>query len=158
VRFRPAAPAPAIGSLDSPAPSATSSSPDFFRQVSRPLPPLHQQLAAQYADLGHQPNLRRLINDNRNAIIHLGFLSRLPVYEIARRDWRNVTLITTVGFLNGIGWALLLEMKWAHKIWPKAISISGAAGNPLLALASPRLRRRILPRQPPRARRQLYTA
>ena len=82
--------------------------------------PLHQQLAAQYADLDTNPNLRRLINDNRNAITHLGFYLGCLVYEIARRDWRNVTLITTVGFLNGIGWALLQNWKWAHRVWPKA--------------------------------------
>jgi hypothetical protein len=82
--------------------------------------PLHKQLAAQYADFDANPNLRRLINDNRNAIMHLGLYLGCLVFEIARRDWRNVTLITTVGVLNGIGWALLQNWKWAHKLWPGA--------------------------------------
>jgi hypothetical protein len=82
--------------------------------------PLHKQLATQYADFNGNPNLRRLINDNRNAIMHLGFYMGCLAFEIARRDWRNVTLITTVGFLNGIGWALLQNWKWAKKVWPGA--------------------------------------
>ena len=82
--------------------------------------PLHQQLAAQYADFDANPNLRRLINDNRNAIMHLGFFLGCFAYELARRDWRNVTLIGTVGLLNGVGWALLQNWKWAHKVWPNA--------------------------------------
>jgi hypothetical protein len=82
--------------------------------------PLHQKLATQYADLDANSNLRRLINDNRNAIIHLGFYLGCLAYELARRDWRNVTLITTVGLLNGVGWALLQNWKWAHKVWPNA--------------------------------------
>jgi hypothetical protein len=82
--------------------------------------PLHKQLAAQYTDLQANPNLRRLINDNRNAIMHLGFYLGCLIYEIARRDWRNATLITTVGLLNGIGWALLQNWKWALKLWPES--------------------------------------
>jgi hypothetical protein len=82
--------------------------------------PLHKQLAAQYGDFTANPNLRRLTNDNRNAIMHLGFYLGCLAYEIARRDWRNVTLITTVGVLNGIGWALLQNWKWALKLWPES--------------------------------------
>jgi len=82
--------------------------------------PLHDQLSAQYADLNANPNLRRLINDNRNAIIHLGFYLGCLVYEIARRDRKNAILILTVGLLNGIGWSLLQNWSWAKKFWPAA--------------------------------------
>src|SRR2546423_10435835 len=55
--------------------------------------PLYKNLASKYSDLGANPNLRRLINDNRNAIMHLGFYLGCLGFETVRRDWRNVTLI-----------------------------------------------------------------
>jgi hypothetical protein len=82
--------------------------------------PLYKSMTAQYADLQANPNLRRLINDNRNAIMHLGFYLGCLGYEVARRDWRNVTLILTVGGLNGLGWAALQNWTWAKTCWPNA--------------------------------------
>jgi hypothetical protein len=41
-------------------------------------------------------------------------------YEIGRRDWKNVLLILTVGTLNGVGWSLLQNWKWAPDVWPGA--------------------------------------
>jgi len=82
--------------------------------------PLYQSLSVQYADLSANPNLRRLINDNRNAIMHLGFYFVCLGFEMARRDWKNVILISAVGVLNGIGWALLQNWKWATAFWPGA--------------------------------------
>jgi hypothetical protein len=82
--------------------------------------PLYHSLSAQYADLGANPNLRRLINDNRDALMHLGFYLGCLLYESIRRDWKNVTLIVTVGFLNGLGWAALQNWSWAKRIWPGA--------------------------------------
>ena len=82
--------------------------------------PLYQNLSPEYADLPGHPNLRRLLNDNRNAITHLGFYLGCLGYEAARRDWKNVTLILTAGVLNGLGWALLQNWSWAKAFWPGA--------------------------------------
>jgi MFS family permease len=77
-------------------------------------------MEAQYQDLAANPSLRRLINDSRAAIFHLGFFLGFLAYEIGRRDWKNTTLISTVGLLNGIGWALCQNWKWANHMWPDA--------------------------------------
>jgi len=39
---------------------------------------------------------------------------------VLRRDWRDVTLIATVGGLNGLGWAALQNWSWAKTLWPGA--------------------------------------
>ena len=80
--------------------------------------PLYHGLAAQYADFGSNPNLRRLINDNRAAIQHLGLYLGFLAFELGRRDWRNATLILTVGLVNGLGWAAFQNWSWAPKLWP----------------------------------------
>ena len=82
--------------------------------------PLYDSMQSQYSDPGANPNLRRLINDNRAAITHLGLYLGFLAYEAARRDWQNVTLISTVGLLNGAGWALCQNWKWAANVWPGA--------------------------------------
>lgn len=80
--------------------------------------PLFESMKAQYADLPANPNLRRLINDNRAAITHLGLYLGFLLYEIARRDGKNVKLILTVGLVNGLGWSLFQNWRWASGIWP----------------------------------------
>jgi hypothetical protein len=82
--------------------------------------PLHSSLADRYNDLAANPNLRRLIGDNHLALRHLGFYLGFLAFEAARRDWRNVKLILTVGLLNGLGWALCQNWKWAPNLWPNA--------------------------------------
>jgi hypothetical protein len=77
-------------------------------------------MKAQYADLRANPNLHRLINDNRAALTHLGLYLGFLGFELGRRDWRGVTLILTVGLLNGLGWALCQNWHWAPGIWPDA--------------------------------------
>jgi len=89
-----------------------------FEQFPAVFLPLYQSISAQYADLQANPNLRRLINDNRNAITHLGFYLGCVVSEMIRRDRKNVTLILSVGLLNGVGWALLQNWSWAKRCWP----------------------------------------
>jgi hypothetical protein len=42
------------------------------------------------------------------------------VFEIFRRDWKNVTLILTVGLVNGAGWSLCQNWSWAPHIWKDA--------------------------------------
>ena len=82
--------------------------------------PLYETMKAQYADLPANPNLRRLINDNRAAITHLGGYLGFLGCEVIRRDWRNTTLILTVGLVNGLGWALCQNWHWAAGFWPQA--------------------------------------
>ena len=82
--------------------------------------PLYHSLSLKYADLSANPNLRRLINDSRNAIMHLGFYLGCLGFEIARRDWKSTILILTVGLVNGLGWALLQNWTWAKATWPAA--------------------------------------
>jgi hypothetical protein len=92
----------------------------LFESLPQVFLPLYGDLSAQYADLQAHPNLRRLINDNGHAIRHLGFYLGCLGYEIVRRDWKNVTLIATVGGLNGLGWAALQNWSWAKTLWPGA--------------------------------------
>ena len=89
----------------------------LFRSFPEAFLPLFKSLQSQYADLQSNPNLRRLIGDNRAALTHLGFYLGFLGYEVARRDWKNVILITTVGLTNGIGWALWQNWRWAAHTW-----------------------------------------
>jgi len=66
------------------------------------------------------PNLARLIGDCRSAIMHLGVFMGFLLFELGRRDWKNVTLISTVGLLNGLGWSLCQNWQWASRVWPGA--------------------------------------
>jgi hypothetical protein len=92
----------------------------LFEQCPQLFLPLYHSLSSNYADLQANPNLRRLINDNREAITHLGFYLGCVGFEAARRDWKNVVLILTVGVLNGLGWAAFQNWSWAKRIWPGA--------------------------------------
>jgi hypothetical protein len=87
---------------------------DHYPQVFLPL---YNSMKERYADLQTNPNLGRLINDCRAAIMHLGLYLGLLVCEVIRRDRKNVTLILTVGLVNGLGWALLQNWQWADEIW-----------------------------------------
>jgi len=80
--------------------------------------PLYHTLSSQYSDLPANPNLRRLINDNRAAITHLAVYLAFLTCEALRRDWKNVILILVVGLVNGTGWALCQNWKWATQLWP----------------------------------------
>lgn len=82
--------------------------------------PLYTTMSDRYADLEANPNLKRLMNDNGSAVRHMGFFLGFLLYELGRRDWKNVTLISTVGILNGFGWALCQNWKWADNVWPDA--------------------------------------
>ncbi len=75
--------------------------------------PLYKSIAAKYQDLETNPTLKRVINDNRSAISLMGLYLGFLAFEVGRRHWKNVTLISTVGIVNGIGWALLQNWKWA---------------------------------------------
>lgn len=80
--------------------------------------PLYKNMKAQYQDLHTNPNLRRLINDSRAAVFHLGLYLGFLAYEAARRDRKNVLLILSVGVVNGTGWALCQNWRWAAHLWP----------------------------------------
>ncbi len=90
----------------------------LFARLPSVFLPLYHTMQAQYLDLHANPNLRRLINDNRAAVMFLGLYLGFLAYEAGRRDWKNVTLILTVGLVNGTGWALLQNWKWASGLWP----------------------------------------
>ncbi len=82
--------------------------------------PLYGSLKERYRDVQANPNLRRLIGDNRLALQHLGFYLGFLLFEAGRKDWRNVKLILTVGLVNGLGWSLCQNWKWAPGVWPHA--------------------------------------
>jgi hypothetical protein len=82
--------------------------------------PRYTEFESNYKDLDANPSLRRLINDSGFAIAHLGYYLGFLLFEVIRRDWKNVILITTVGVLNGCGWAALQNWKWAKQVWPEA--------------------------------------
>jgi hypothetical protein len=79
--------------------------------------PLYESLGSRYRDYAHNPSLRRLTNDCGAALTHLGCYLGLLLYEVARREWKNTVLIVTVGLINGAGWALCQNWKWANAIW-----------------------------------------
>ena len=92
----------------------------LFDRLPEVFLPLYSSLASQYADFHSNPNLRRLVNDNRAAIQHLGLYLGFLAYEAGRRERKNVILILTVGVVNGAGWAVLQTWSWAPQIWPAA--------------------------------------
>jgi hypothetical protein len=98
----------------------------LFKRYPGVFLPLYESLKDKYdallADhtLKATPNLRRLIGDNHTAMMHMGLYLGFLLFEVLRRDWKNVTLIGTVGVLNGIGWSLLQNWSWASKFWPDA--------------------------------------
>ena len=79
--------------------------------------PLYHSLQAQYHQPRANPNLQRLIGDCRSAIVHLGYFTGFLLYELGRRDWKNAVLIFTVGMVNGLGWAVCQNWKWANALW-----------------------------------------
>jgi hypothetical protein len=90
-----------------------------FRRWPEIFLPLYSSLKARYADRVANPNLQRLINDNRAAVTHLGIYLGFLGAELSRGAWRNVTLILTVGVLNGLGWAVCQNWQWASTVWPE---------------------------------------
>jgi hypothetical protein len=90
----------------------------LFQHLPEVFLPLYTTLKTQYQDVQSNPNLRRLINDNRAAIAHLGLYLGFLLFEAGRRDWKNVRLILTVGLLNGLGWAMCQNWQWAARVWP----------------------------------------
>jgi hypothetical protein len=91
----------------------------LFRHLPQVFLPLYDTLESRYHDFDANPNLRRLINDNRAAVMHMGIYLGFLAYEIGRRDWKNVVLIVTVGLLNGVGWSACQNWKWADNVWPE---------------------------------------
>jgi hypothetical protein len=89
----------------------------LFHAYPRFFLPLYDSLEPRYHDLAANPNLRRLINDCGAALTHLGCYLGLLAYEAIRRERKNVVLILTVGLVNGAGWALCQNWKWAPGVW-----------------------------------------
>lgn len=82
--------------------------------------PLYSSLEGKYQDLDTHKNLWKVVRDGREAMIQLGLYLGFLLFEVARRDKRNVTLILVVGLMNGVGWSLLQCWKWSDDIWPGA--------------------------------------
>jgi hypothetical protein len=82
--------------------------------------PLYPSLESRYLDPIANPGLQRLSNDCGAALTHLGYYLGFLLFEVARRDWKNVVLILTVGVVNGAGWAALQNWKWAPGLWEGA--------------------------------------
>lgn len=82
--------------------------------------PLYGSLESRYHNLSANPSLRRLINDCGAGVTHLGYYLGFLLYEVVRKERKNVILILTVGLLNGLGWALCQCWKWAPHVWPDA--------------------------------------
>lgn len=79
--------------------------------------PLYDTLRDNYQDFTANPSLKRLVGDCRLAVVHLGCYLGFLAFEAARRDRKNVTLILTVGLINGAGWALLQNWTWAQGLF-----------------------------------------
>ncbi|MFO0917488.1 MAG: hypothetical protein U0872_04135 [Planctomycetaceae bacterium] len=92
----------------------------LYRAYPQYFLPLYDSLEAKYLDLDTNPSLKRLINDCGQAMFHLGLYFGFLLYEVVRREWKNVLLITTAGLINGIGWAACQNWTWASKVWPGA--------------------------------------
>lgn len=92
----------------------------LFEKLPQVFLPLYDTLRPEYANLGANPNLRRLINDSGAAMTHLGLFLGFLAYEAVRKDWKNALLISAVGLVNGVGWAALQNWKWAPRVWPEA--------------------------------------
>jgi hypothetical protein len=90
----------------------------LFQRFPEVFLPLYSNMKGQYAEALSNPNLGRLINDCRAAIMHLGLYLGFLGYELGRSDGKNVVLILAVGLVNGLGWALFQNWKWAAAMWP----------------------------------------
>jgi hypothetical protein len=80
--------------------------------------PLYDTIQAQYEDFKTNPNLHRMMNDCTEAVHHLGLVLGFLAFELFRRDWKNVGLILIVATVNGAGWSLCQNWKWAPHVFP----------------------------------------
>ena len=96
----------------------------LFNHFPQYFMPLYSEMGAEYdrATRDVNNNLFRLTNDNRAAMQHMGWYLGFLLFEVLRRDWKNVTLITTVGLISGGGWAALQNWMWADTRWPGAFN------------------------------------
>jgi len=82
--------------------------------------PLYESLESRYKDFENQSQLEKAGWRQRLAIYHMGWYLGFLLFEVARREWKNVVLILTVGVVNGAGWALCQNWKWAPDVWPNS--------------------------------------
>ena len=82
--------------------------------------PLYDSIKDKYLDFHANPGLMKLYRDCGSATRHVGLCLGFLLFELARRDWKNVKLILVVGLINGAGWAALQNWKWAVNLWPGA--------------------------------------
>lgn len=79
--------------------------------------PVYSTIEDRYRDFDANPDLRRVVNDCTLALVQLGYYLGFVLFELLRRDWKNVVLILTVGIVNGAGWSALQNWKWAPELW-----------------------------------------
>jgi hypothetical protein len=91
-----------------------------FTAYPRVFLPLYDSIQAKYLDFHANPNLAKLYRDNGASMRHIGFCLGFLLFEAARRDWKNVKLIASVGLLTGMGWAACQNWRWAPSVWPGA--------------------------------------
>ncbi len=82
--------------------------------------PLFDSLEPLYNDIENYPNLKKVVRDGSEVFHHMGFYLGFLLFEIGRRDWKNVVLILVVGTVNGFGWAICQAWKWAPGFWENA--------------------------------------
>lgn len=92
----------------------------FFVRYPEIFLPKYSSISDKYHNLQAYPGLVKMIRDNGATVRHLGYCLGFLMFEALRRDWKNVTLISTVGILNGLGWSFLQNWKWAAHVWPEA--------------------------------------
>jgi hypothetical protein len=73
-------------------------------------------------DITLYPQLVRVINDNKQAILWFGAWLGFLVYEIVRKDWNNVGLILIVSIVTGILWMVCQFIFWVwlpNRVFPE---------------------------------------
>jgi len=92
----------------------------IFTAYPRVFLPLYDSIRAKYLDFHANPNLAKLYRDNGASMRHFGCYLGFLLFEVARRDWRNVKIMVSVGALTGLGWAGCQNWRWASSMWPGA--------------------------------------
>jgi hypothetical protein len=82
--------------------------------------PQFTAIKARYLDFQSNPDLGRLYRDNGATLRHIGYCVGFLLFEAVRKDWKNVVLISSVSLLNGVGWAICQNWKWAVHLWHNA--------------------------------------
>ena len=97
----------------------------LFARFPQYVLPLYDQLEPKYHDFHANPSLIKLYRDCASSARHVGFCLGFLLFELARKDWKNIILVLTVGIINGAGWGALQNWKWFPSVWPGAAFNNG---------------------------------